>query len=678
MFDGKFVGKSVSNNIITNKKEDNASLLNDTKNVEGIESVNDILIESKSVDASGGDEVQNESLIPVDESCSPAVLKNSAVVSSGDSSVASGEIDIIKKGNIIRYKVPDSSEIKEVKVLSRAGKKGGKYDLWWNLSNTETGHVEAIDLGDVDILSNVSDQHEFNEESVYVVCIPRYRHQEEVCKQAKEKELNSWDHYQVYEEVQDDGQKRLGTNWVLTEKIVNGTRTVKARLTIRGDQEESDSIRKDSPTVRKGNIKIFTVIAAMERWDIKTSDVASAFLQGVEIDRDVYVVPPKEKRVPKVLWRLLKPVYGLVDAPRGWYLALDEEFVNAGCERSLLDPSMYLYFSYNGDQKALSGLALTHVDDVLHGGSQDFDDKVMGLVKSKFKFGSEEIESFRYVGMNMSQTEEGILIDQDHYVKGLELPDMDVAKDILSSDLLSVEGQTLFRGCVAKILHVGYQSRPDVCFAGKSLSTKFGKATKGDLKVALKKIQKLQGIHTKMFFPRMGSLSQLTFVGYGDAGIRSMPDKLSSVGGQVILLADSLQNVACVLSWRSKKLLRKVISSLAGEALALVAAIGEMVYNKAILKQVYGEFVEEVPVIMFTDSRNLYEAVHSTSLVEDAWLIPDIAVIKDALSNGTISSLRRVSGDDMLANCLTKSGASAEQLMMVLQTGKYVIPEGLQ
>ena len=132
-----------------------------------------------------------------------------------------------------------------------------------------------------------------------------------------------------------------------------------------------------------------------------------------------------------------------------------------------------------------------------------------------------------------------------------------------------------------------------------------------------------------------------------------------------------------MLNWRSRKLVRKVISSMAGEALALVAGIGEMVYNKAILRQIYGDEIDGIPVVMYTDCKNLYEAVHSTALVDDAWLIPDIAVIKDALCNGTVSSLRRVSSENMLANCLTKAGASPDLLMTVLQTGKYLLLDGL-
>ena len=96
----------------------------------------------------------------------------------------------------------------------------------------------------------------------------------------------------------------------------------------------------------------------------------------------------------------------------------------------------------------------------------------------------------------------------------------------------------------------------------------------------------------------------------------------------MILLANKNKNQACVLNWRSKKLVRKVVSSLAGEALAMVATIGEIVYNKAILKQIFGEVINQIPVILYIDSNNLEKAVHSTSLVDDSWLIVDIAIIR--------------------------------------------------
>ena len=97
-----------------------------------------------------------------------------------------------------------------------------------------------------------------------------------------------------------------------------------------------------------------------------------------------------------------------------------------------------------------------------------------------------------------------------------------------------------------------------------------------------------------MVFPDLGPVQDWTLVGYGDAGVKSMPDKISSVGGKVILLVNSKKEAACVLSWRSKKLNRKVVSSLAGEALACTATIGEIVYVKAILHQIYGDIINNI------------------------------------------------------------------------------------
>jgi hypothetical protein len=166
----------------------------------------------------------------------------------------------------------------------------------------------------------------------------------------------------------------------------------------------------------------------------------------------------------------------------------------------------------------------------------------------------------------------------------------------------------------------------------------------------MKKVQKLKSIKSRIVFPKLGKMKDWVIIGHGDAGIKSMPDKLTSVGGQVIQVVNKETNKACVLGWRSRKLKRKVISSLAGEALAMAGTIGEIVYTKSILSQIFGKRVEEIPVIIVTDSKNLEEAVYSTSLVDDPWLIPDIAMIKEAMEDGTVTSVRRVSSEEMLAN----------------------------
>ena len=42
----------------------------------------------------------------------------------------------------------------------------------------------------------------------------------------------------------------------------------------------------------------------------------AAFLQGSELDRDVFVLPPKKVRVPGELWKMVKRAYGFIDKMR--------------------------------------------------------------------------------------------------------------------------------------------------------------------------------------------------------------------------------------------------------------------------------------------------------------------------------------------------------------------------
>ena len=108
----------------------------------------------------------------------------------------------------------------------------------------------------------------------------------------------------------------------------------------------------------------------------------------------------------------------------------------------------------------------------------------------------------------------------------------------------------------------------------------------------------------------------------------------------------------------------------------MIGVISELVYTKAVLEQLYGKRVQDIPTIAVTDSKNLAEAIKSTSLVDDPWLIPDKAVIKEAIEQKTISEVRRVPGEEMLADSLTKAGASGAMLLGVLRTGEYKLPGG--
>ncbi len=76
---------------------------------------------------------------------------------------------------------------------------------------------------------------------------------------------------------------------------------------------------------------------------------------------------------------------------------------------------------------------------------------------------------------------------------------------------------------------------------------------------------------------------------------------------------------------------------------------------------------------VFVDNKDLVEAVHSTRLVEDKLTRLSIAAIKEHLSKNEILHVTHIPGVSMLADSLTKRGASPFLLIDALRLG--MIPE---
>ena len=574
----------------------------------------------------------------------------------------------IKQHDVIKYKFIDT-DWSVATVVSRAGKSSGKNKYWWNVRSDETGKVKSLDTENFQDVEKIIDKEVEEVEEALAVVIPRHLHYQSPCIEAKEKELKNWEDFGVFEEVPDEGQKALGTNWVLVKKIIDSEEGVKARLCVRGDMEEEvETIRRDSPTVNKTNIKLFYLIAVHKKWKIRTADVKAAFLQGTDLDREVYLRPPKERRIPGVLWKMVKRAYGFVDASRGFYLELEETLKQLGCKVSKFDPALYYFFD---EKNELKGMICTHVDDLMNGsGDETFEEKVMKPLKMKFQFGSEEESIFRYVGMQVAQHALSITVNFDHYVENIEVPSLEVIDDITGEDLLDEDSQSEFRSLVGKLGWLAKNARPDLGFDSLVMSTKVGKANANDFKQVVKLVKKLKAESSEMRFIDIGPVEDWTIVGHGDAGYRSLPDKVSSCGGQVISVMNKKTKAQCVVSWKSKKMKRVVSSSTAAEALAVNDTLDEMVYIKEVLKEALGDEANNIPLDLYTDSRNLYKSVMSTSLNENPRLRTDVAKLQESLKIGELQKINQISGQEILADCLTKKGASSELLRRILRRGR--------
>lgn len=130
----------------------------------------------------------------------------------------------LKTGQTITFMKRDGGGLQRAKVLGRAGKASGKHKSWFNLQHIEPddsdGQKESVDMSCVDNLNTESTDKETD------VLITK----EFSFDAAKQDEIMNWYKNNVFEEVDDAGQKCVSTRWVCSLKETPNGIMPKARF----------------------------------------------------------------------------------------------------------------------------------------------------------------------------------------------------------------------------------------------------------------------------------------------------------------------------------------------------------------------------------------------------------------------------------------------------------------
>ena len=337
------------------------------------------------------------------------------------------------------------------------------------------------------------------------------------------------------EEVEDHGQERLSSRWILTDKSTPTEVKVKARLVCRGF-EENIQVQADSPTCSRETLHMLLALSATKEWKIKSGDVKNAYLQGEQLDREVFMEPPPEKNKPNTIWKLKKSVYGMNDAGRKWFFKVEATLSQLACRKSKYDHCLFYYRT--GDR--LEGIILLWVDDIFHAGTEKFEKEVMVKVSQQFLIGRTEEETFNYIGLNIQTTTDGITLDQISYVK--ERMEPAVLRGGDNKRPLDKEETRLLRLLTGKINWAATQSRPDLSYTVVELSTRFKQPHLEDLKKANKAINSVKANPVKMLFPKI--TGGIRIVLYSDKAFANLPDQISSGCGHIIFMTGGGNNAA--------------------------------------------------------------------------------------------------------------------------------------
>merc|ERR1711921_53755 len=246
---------------------------------------------------------------------------------------------------------------------------------------------------------------------------PEKEHKKPEIIEAKNKEIENLRTYETFEEVEDEGQVTIGSRWIVTEKQKHDgpKKDYKARLVAKSFQE-IDQPQSDSPTAAKESFKLLMALSANFNFKIVSMDIRAAFLQAKTLDREVFVRPPKDIEKEGVIWRLLKPLYGLDDASRKFYLKVKETLQKLRLKTLPGDDAVY-YEHKNGK---LMGLILSHVDDFTIAGTTEFVKRIVTGIQERFTVSKVEEDNFRFIGLDVKTKNGKIEISMEDYAKSIQ------------------------------------------------------------------------------------------------------------------------------------------------------------------------------------------------------------------------------------------------------------------
>ena len=290
---------------------------------------------------------------------------------------------------------------------------------------------------------------------------------------------------------------------------------------------------------------------------------------------------------------------------------------------------------------------------------------IIDKLKSVFKISHENDQAFSYVGMHVSQDSDcSIHVNQTSYsdaIKPVLLP-----KERMSDnqERLSNEETTMLRGVHGQLNWVANMTRPDLSYTVSALSSNITQATIADIKTANKAVKVVRDSSTQMLFPSLNPETVGVTV-HTDASFNNH-DNGGSQGGQIVFISDS-QNNCCPISWRSNRVRRVARSTLAAETFSFADGMDTAQYVRQLAEEIQ-LMSDKSTIRMITDSRSLFDAANTTSLITDRRLRVEMSAIRESKEKGEIQIVWR-SGDKQLADCLTKKGASPLTLQEVINKG---------
>ena len=507
--------------------------------------------------------------------------------------------------------------------------------------------------------------------SIFHTVIHPSRHHLPPILDAKEAEVKNHQKFGTFSMVKLDSltpeqqTKIIPAVWAVVWKGSQTSGKYKGRLCARGDKEPNvDSIRTDAPTASKDSIRLLLTLAASMGWKLHSLDFQAAFCQGKTLERELYLNPPADlrKQNPGYVLKVIKAIYGLKDASRGWVLEVRDFLLQCQCVQSDMDKAVYYYFDKQGN---LLGLIITHIDDFLFCGTPQFHEQVIQKVIDRYVIGAQEDTMMTFTGWQLKQSKEGIELSQQTYQDSIALDSFRHFKGYTAKDdeQLNENDQGMYRKMIGILNWMSSSSKPALAHSCSYYSSFLGKASKAHGKAVFRILEKAKTEPEVIRFNNVGNPKEWKLEVFTDAALGKAGQVDTYIGDIAFIHGNGYRNV---INWQASKLSVPSPSILIGEAEAVNTAYGKVKYLRFLLNEMFGH---ELPATIYTDSKSLHSTVLSDNTIRNKRISAAVATIRAIKTKENIA-LHWISGLANASDPLTKMNANPANLKHLLSTGK--------
>ena len=447
----------------------------------------------------------------------------------------------------------------------------------------------------------------------------------------------------------------------------------KARLIVQGMHEEVDDTYSPTPTAE--SVRTCLTIAVKMGWDIKFTDVSTAFLHApVEGNKYVHPPPTEGLDVTKV-WRLNKALYGLKSAPKAWSNHLASVLDRLGWTRSHLDECVYFKTNANYDNECknvtttktfpLSGVVVAYVDDLIVAGESAIVEQFyLEFAKSCTCSPPEPLvvggPAVLFLGFNYTREHDRIIIDPSDYTQKILDAFSHSDSKIVSTPGVRGEYLTdpnnrdsppldkvkhrLYRRLVGQCLWLS-SVRRDISFATKELSKFVHAPTEEEVKRGAHLLKYLAGTKHETVHLCPDKEDEFSMVCYTDADLAGCTISRKSTSGGTLSINHSI-----VHSWAKQQ---DTVADSSGESefIGLVFASKEVMYLRQFLLEL--GIVLKSPPLILVDSTVALAMLKTNTKGRVKHLDRKDHMIKDYLKK-EVFTVEKVLGRVNLADLFTK------------------------